>query len=491
MRPASDARPGGTARWFVLGVALFLLAIVTQRVISQETATAASAAASLEQALTSAIDKAGKSVVAIARVDPLEKPRNGDRIQPQPRTPADADFVPDHFGTGVVIDRGGFIVTQHHVVREGSEHYVTTVDRKVYRVQRIDADPRSDLAVLKIDATDLTPIRFGDTSGLKRGQIAVALGNPYAIARDGQASASWGIIANLSRKVPPGVSEGAGTGKDKLHHFGTLIQTDAKLNLGTSGGALVNLKGEMIGLTTSLAATAGYEQAAGYAIPVDDVFLRAVNTMKRGDEVEYGFLGVRPESLPIDERAKGLAGVRVLSAVPGTPADHAGVRANDLISHVNGQQISIPDDLMLAVGRKPVESLVRLTILRDSRPREIDVKLTKFPVRGAKIVTRERPAWRGLRVDYYSTAENLESIVNPDLLRGGCVLITDVERDSPAWEAKLQPGMFVSEVGGRKIASPQEFHTAILGKNGPIEIRVFAANQLKQPEPRIIKPASG
>jgi serine protease Do len=474
----------------LFAVATGFLAVVAQRGVSQEPATAVIAAASLEQTLVDAIDKSGRSIVAIARVDPLPKPRNDDRIAPRPRTPADADFVPDHFGTGVVIDRNGFIVTQHHLVREGSEHYVTTVDRKVYRVQRIDADPRSDLAVLKIDAKDLTPIRFGDTSALKRGQIAIALGNPYAIARDGQASASWGIIANLSRKAPPTTSEGAGSGKDKLHHFGTLIQTDAKLNLGTSGGALVNLKGEMIGLTTSLAAIAGYEHAAGYAIPVDGVFLRAVETMKRGDEVEYGFLGVEPEPLPLEDRAKGLTGVRMRYVHPGTPADHAGVQIDDVITHVNRQSINAPDDLMLEIGRKPVEDLVQLTILRDSRPKEIEVKLTKFPVRGAKIVTRQRPAWRGMRVDYYSMTGDLTGVRNTELLRA-CVLITDVERDSPAWEAKLQPGMFVSEVGGRKVGSPQEFHTAILGKNGPIELRVFTAEQLKQPEPRIVKPSAG
>jgi serine protease Do len=486
MRPANRI----CNRVLSAAVAVVLVVVNARLPGNAQEPTASSAAASLEQSLINAIDKAGRSVVAIARVDPFPTTPNDDRIAPRPRTPADADFVPDHFGTGVVIDRNGFIVTQHHLVREGSEHYVTTVDRKVYRVQRIDADPRSDLAVLKIDAKDLTPIRFGDTSQLKRGQIAIALGNPYAIARDGQASASWGIIANLSRKAPPTASEGASSGKDKLHHFGTLIQTDAKLNLGTSGGALVNLKGEMIGLTTSLAAIAGYEQAAGYAIPVDDVFLRAVETMKRGDEVEYGFLGVEPEPLPLEERAKGLIGVRMRNVHPGTPAEHAGVQTDDVITHVNRQPIRVPDDLMLEIGRKPVENVVQLTILRDSRPTELEVKLTKFPVRGAKMVTRQRPAWRGMRVDYYSMTNDLAGVRNTELLRA-CVLITAVERDSPAWEAKLQPGMFVSEVGGRKVGSPREFHTAILGKNGPIELRVFTAEQHKQPEPRIVKASAG
>ena len=456
--------------------------------------TAASAAVALEQTLVDAIEKSGKSVVAIARIDPWETPRHGDGFQPRRSTPADPDFVPDHFATGVVIDRSGFILTQYHVVSPKSDHYVTTQDGKVYEARIHGADPRSDLAILRIisDATpNLTPIRFGDASKLKRGQIVIALGNPYAIARDGQASASWGIVANISRKVPPNASEGPGAVKDKLYHFGTLIQTDAKLNLGTSGGALLNLKGEMIGLTTSLAATAGFEQAAGYAIPVDEVFLRAVETMKRGDEVEYGFLGVVPESLPLDKQAEGLTGVRVSYVEPGTPAHRQDLQIGDVITHVNEHPIRDADSLILEVGGQPVESRVRLTVLRERRPHRVEVKLAKFPVRGTKVVASPPPLWRGLQVDYPTASmEELHKVRNTELLKDGGVLITEVHRDSPAWEAKLQPGMFIAEVGGRKVASPREFRTAILGKNGPVALRIFGGDQSKAPETRVIQPSA-
>jgi len=149
---------------------------------------------------------------------------------------------------------------------------------------------QSDLAVLELintsPNTKFTPITFGDAKKLKKGQIVIALGNPYAIARDGQPSASGGIISNLARKI----GTKATVEDQSLHHFGTLIQTDAKLNFGTSGGALLNLKGEMVGLTTSLAATSGYEQAAGYAIPIDKEFLDIVDKHKKGQAVPYGFL---------------------------------------------------------------------------------------------------------------------------------------------------------------------------------------------------------
>ncbi|MEX2138750.1 MAG: trypsin-like peptidase domain-containing protein [Pirellulales bacterium] len=493
MRPAIDTSPGGWMRYIAPAAAIAILGFVGMPPGTAQEPTAATAAAALEQTLVDAIEKAGKSVVAIARVDPWEAPRHGDRVQLRRSTPADADFVPDHFGTGVVIDRGGFILTQYHVVSEKSEHYVTTSDGKIYSARIHGADPRSDLAILRIisDSTpNLTAIRFGDASKLKRGQIVIALGNPYAIARDGQASASWGIVANVSRKVPPGTSEGAGSAKDKLYHFGTLIQTDAKLNLGTSGGALLNLKGEMIGLTTSLAATAGYEQAAGYAIPVDEVFVRAVETMKRGDEVEYGFLGVVPETLALGDQSKGTVGVRVSTVVPGTPADRSDLQTGDIITHVNERPIPDADSLILQVGRKPVESLVRLTVLRESRPQSIEVKLTKFPVRGTKIVASPPPSWRGLRVDYPTASmEELQNVRNTEseLLRRGGVLITEVQRDSPAWEAKLQPGMFIADVSGQKVTSPREFRTAILGKNGSIELKIFGGDLIKGPETRVIR----
>jgi S1-C subfamily serine protease len=470
------------------------LALWTWQPVSAQEPTAVAAAAALEQTLVDAIDKAGPSVVAIARVDPFEAGRNGEGFQPRRPAPTEPDFVPDHFATGVVIDRSGLVLTQYHVVSPKSEHYVTTSEGKVFKARIQGADPRSDLALLQVisDATpNLTPIRFGDTSKLKRGQIVLALGNPYAIAHDGQASASWGIIANLSRKVAPNASAGAGEAKDKLYHFGTLIQTDARLNLGTSGGALLNLHGEMIGLTTSLAATAGFEQAAGYAIPTDEVFLRAVETMKRGEEVEYGFLGVMPESLRLAERTGGLQGVRVANVVPGTPAARLDLQIGDVITHVNNRPIQDADSLILEVGRKPVESLVRLTILRESRRRSIDVKLTKFPVRGTKVVSSPPPLWRGLQVDYPTVSmDELVRVGNAELLKFGGVLITEVERDSPAWEAKLQPGLFIAEVAGQKVTSPREFRHAILGKNGEVALKVFGSERIDGLETRVIEPSA-
>ncbi len=441
------------------------------------------AAAALEQVLVDAIAAAERSVVAIARVrreDNLPIDTVGDAFQrlrpaPQPR-PGDPEFIPNEYATGVVVG-AGLILTAHHVLQEDSEYWITTAGRQTYKVSRVrGADPRSDLAVLQVDAPNLVPIKFGDASKLKKGQIVIALGNPYAIARDGEPSASWGIIANLSRKDGPSMperDERPGPTRHTLHQFGTLIQTDAKLNLGTSGGALLNLQGEMIGLTVSLAAALGYEQAAGFAIPVDETFLRALEALKQGSEVEYGFLGVE---LPFssDPRVRAMQGAVVQSTVESTPAGRSLLRPGDLITQVNDVPVREPDDLLLQVGKLPPGASVRLTVERDGRVETVIIpELAKYYVSRKKIVTNPPPAWRGIRVDYVTASPRLKELSDQRRLDPqGSVMITEVEHDSPAWNEGLRPEMMVSHVGNQRVTTPHEFRQAVANQSGPVQLRL-------------------
>ncbi|MBN2475173.1 MAG: trypsin-like peptidase domain-containing protein [Pirellulales bacterium] len=442
------------------------------------------AAAAVERALVDVIGRAEKSVVAIYRIrKELPEETFGLELRPDPfgrratAAPApqltDPDFVPTEYGTGVVIDPRGLILTAYHVLGEQSEYYVCGHDRKFYRAWIKGADPRSDLAVLAVQAIDLTPIAFGDAAGLKKGQIVIALGNPYAIARDGQVSASWGIVSNLGRKAPSVPSEFDSTGKSTLHHFGTLIQTDAKLNLGTSGGPLLNLRGEMVGLTVALAATAGYESAAGYAIPVDATFRRIITDLKDGREVEYGFLGIQPANLTAEEMAAGRQGVRVDWIVPGTPAEQEGLRPDDIVTAVDDRLIYEADSLVLEVGKLPVESVARLNVIRDGRPRTVQVTLAKYPVRGRKIVTTRPAPWRGMRVDYPTAVVDEEARARGAMaFSDNGVIVIDVEEGTPAWDAGLRPGMRISHVGRTAVRTPGQFRAALAGREGPIQFRL-------------------
>jgi serine protease Do len=451
---------------------------------AQEPPSGLDAAAAMEKVLVDVIARTEKSVVAIARV---RKEQPGETFQMEfrpdpfgrkptplaPPQPTDPDFVPNEYGTGVVVDPRGLILTTCDLLGDESEYYVTTAERKVYKATVKGADPRSDLAVLAIEAADLTPIAFGNGAELKKGQIVISLGNPYAIARDGQASAGWGIVANLARKAPAMPSESDPSGRPTLHHYGTLIQTDAKLNLGTGGGPLLNLQGQMVGLSVAWAAAAGYEAAGGYAIPVDPTFRHAVETLKQGREVEYGFLGIQPTNLRMQEVLGGLRGMRVGQVVPGTPAARYGLKPGDVITAVDGSPIHDSDGLVLNVGKLPAEAATRLSVLREGRRRTVEVTLAKYAVHGKKIVTAADPAWRGLRVDYPTAVVDEEGHSRSGLsFVDDAVIVVEAADKSPAHAAGLRCGMLITHVDGAPVRTPKEFAAAVARNRGPVQLRL-------------------
>jgi S1-C subfamily serine protease len=472
----------GVRLGFACLAALLCAACIDWRPAAAQETTGPQAAQALEDTLVKAIAGAERSVVAIARVRRQDNERvdiSADlfsRLRPsQSPRPGDPDFIPNEYATGVVVD-SGLILTANHVLREDCDYWVTVSGRKPYKAVVRGADPRSDMAVLHVDAPDLVPIKFGDATKLKKGQIVLALGNPYAIARDGQASASWGIVSNLARKdgpSPPTRDEEPGPARPRLPQYGTLIQTDARLNLGTSGGALVNLKGEMVGLTVSLAAALGYEQAAGFAIPVDETFHRALKELKQGNEVEYGFLGV---SLPraSDPRARTTPGAVVQGTLEGTPAGRSQLRPGDIITSVNDQPVLEADDLLLHVGKLPPEASVRLTVERDGQARTVLIpELAKYWVSRKKIVTNRPPAWRGMRVDYVTATSELRFLADQRRIDPqGSVIITEVDQNSPAWNEGLRPSMMISHVDNQRVATPKEFRAAVADKTGPVQLRL-------------------
>ena len=451
----------------------------------------------IEQTTTAAIAKAERSVVAIARVQRGQVPAARVmelRIQESggfEATPDSPDFVPTNFGSGVVISDDGFIVTCAHVLDDPRQNdYYVWLDKRVYVARVVSkaaqvyaADPFTDLAVLKIDAEGLTPIVFAKNAELKKGQFVIALGNPYAIARDGQASASWGMISNLNRVAPADAPENNNIGaKESLHQFGTLIQTDAKLNLGTSGGALINLRGEMIGLTTSLAATSGYEQAAGFALAVDDMFLRVIESLKAGKLPEFGFLGIQPDDLRASDLQRGFRGAKVANVVPGLPGDLAGLQSDDVIAQVNSRVVQNRNDLFRELSKLPAGSQVSLLVERPKNSsRGADV-LTLNATLSKKYVSTTRPSyalngpkkWRGMLVEY-ATA------VPSELARGASMFgrraapklaILAVDPSTPAWEAGIRPGHGLLSVDGKAIDSPTTFEELVSGRNDTVALQI-------------------
>ncbi len=384
----------------------------------------------------------------------------------------------------MVIDRGGLIVTNHHVVGDPTKNrYWVWINRRPYPAEVQAADPWLDLAVLKIAATDLEPIRLADPKGVRKGQFVVALGNPYAIARDGSPSASWGIISNLSRKAPSSTPRSVSGGSETLHHFGTLIQVDCRLPRGTSGGALVNLQGELVGLTTSLAALEGTDAQAGFAIPTNEPFRKAIDLLKRGKQPEYGFLGIGPELLALEQRQKGEGGVRVRQIVAGTPAARSELRVGDLITHVAGERVWDGSDLIRELSGREAGATIDLGVQRRERPNgpaatvRVPVELAKKYVGGGGLfpyAIEAAPTWRGMRVEYSTAIPRFEDHVR-DLDEDGCVAVLDVQPNSSAWKSGLRPGMFVSHIDAQRVTRPTDFHTATQNKPGEVRLRLVGA----------------
>jgi len=451
--------------------------------------TALEAALAIEKALVDAIAQADKSVVAIARYR-NDRPANLRGAFGTPFRPGGTEDVPNEFATGVVIDRQGYIVTNYHVLGNPEENtYKVWVRRRPFQavsVMTVDevkaGDPWTDLAVLKIEADDLEPIAFGNTVDLRKGQIVIALGNPYNIARDGEVSASWGIISNVGRRAPAS-SDGfrPDSGRETLHHYGGLIQTDAKLNLGTSGGALVNLKGEMIGLITALAAKEGYEKSTGFAIPVDDVFLRTIETLRTGRKAEFGFLGVSPVNLGDAMRRNGQHGALLSSVVAGTPASAARLRKDDIITHVDGMRVYDRDMLMRELGGQPVGARISLTVERGAelgeRGRIVHASATlskkHIPSSRPAFSQVEDPLWRGIRVDYATALpQNLLERSLREGIPNGSLAAVDVQRDSPAWKAGLRTGSLFTHVDDKRVTTPKEFFSTVAAKSGDVKLRL-------------------
>lgn len=465
------------------------------------------AALAIEQAFVSIIEKAEASVVSIARfqepkIQPIRDPFNRRGFQNQApqrpiNDPTSPEFVPSEFGSGIIVtpdakNGRSFILTNYHVVRGGplaganpikSEYklYVRLSNRLGYFASIIAADPRSDLALLDINykamqlkPTDLKPIPFGDAANIRKGKLVLALGNPYAIGRDGSASVSWGMVSNISRRPAPIGQEGDAESKKKetLHHYGTLLHVDTRLNLGTSGGALLNLQGKLIGITTALAALDGYEKSVGYAIPIDASTRRIIETLAKGREVEYGFLGVQLGDSRADEfrnfppQIQQRSGARINDVTAESPAHLGGLRASDIVLKVNNEPVLDRYDLMLKVGSLPPESKVDLTVwqpgTRFDKSSILTITLGKWPVRDVEGIVATNPRyqpWRGMQVDYSTGRSKYLQYFYRRFPQG--VLITRVESQSQADSAKLQAGEYISHVNQTPVKTPAEFYDAV------------------------------
>jgi S1-C subfamily serine protease len=438
-----------------------------------------------------AVAKAAPSIVAIGRVrlDDAAPPLiNRERFPAEDyRTgpgPADPDFLPHEYGIGVVVDRGGLILTSLHFLGEiRQSKYFVWVQRRAFPAKVKAADPWLDVAVLEIGADDLQPIELESAHHVASGDEAIVVGDPLALARDGEPDFTLGRIVRTACEAPAQALPVLRNGfeqltprRDTLHHFGTMLQFEAS-SPADRGGLLINSEGRLIGLMTAYVAH-GNESPGGLAIPIDSEFEQALETLKAGKLPEYGLLGLAPRAAKLADAAFK-AGAAVEDVMPGTPAAKVGLRPGDIITQVGEQAVQDDLHLIRLVSALPAQAKVTLQVVRDMRTKKsfpVSVTLSKKyheSLREAYAEQRE-PAWRGMRVDYATASpvfRELARHVDPE----GCVSVVDVERDSPAWKAGLRNGTFVSHVGGKRVSTPQQFYDEANKQAGEAALRITVA----------------
>lgn len=341
-------------------------------------------------------------------------------------------------GSGVIISREGYILTNNHVVEGATEVAVTLADKQEYRARIVGRDPKTDLAVLKIDAKKPLPLAaMGDSDNLQVGDWVVAIGNPFGLTN----TVTAGIVSAKGRTI------GAGPYDD-------FIQTDASINPGNSGGPLFNLQGEVVGINTAINPMG---QGIGFAIPINMVKPLVPQLVATG-EVTRGYLGVSIQSITPD-LAKALKledrkGALVGDVVSGSPAEKAGIRRGDVIVDFNNKEVDGAHDLPAMVAKTPVGEEVPVTILRDGEKRNLPIMVGKLRSKTAKNEESSQPAkgkWGLFLGDV--TPKMAEEL---GLKNDHGVMVAGVQPGSPADLAGVHKGDIILEVNRQPAKSVQE-----------------------------------
>ncbi|MGC1372757.1 MAG: DegQ family serine endoprotease [Candidatus Sulfotelmatobacter sp.] len=352
-------------------------------------------------------------------------------------------------GSGVIISPDGYILTNNHVIEKGIDIKVTLADRRQFPGKVIGADPQTDIAVVKIDTTGLPTIPLGDSSKLEVGDYAFAIGNPFGVGE----TATMGIISATGRN---GLS---------IEDYEDFIQTDAAINPGNSGGALLDARGELIGINTAILSGGGGNQGIGFAIPINMAKYVMDQILKHG-KVVRGYIGVGIQDVT-PELARVFhvpaeKGALVSSVDANTPGGKAGLQRGDVITEIDGQPVESANDLRLKVGTMTPGTTVHLKVDRNGQPRDFSFALGEAPTgKGAASsanATPENITMRGVQVDELTDDVRQQLGLKPNV-KG--VVVTNVSDDSPAADAGLQRGDVIVQVNRQPVNSVSDYQRLV------------------------------
>jgi serine protease Do len=345
-------------------------------------------------------------------------------------------------GSGVIVSGDGYILTNRHVIANMEEIKVTLSDKREFKGRIIGTDPRTDLAVIKIDARGLPTIPWGDSDRLEVGEYVLAIGNPYGLSQ----TVTQGIVSALGRNL--GITDYEG-----------FIQTDAAINPGNSGGALVNVRGELVGINVAIIGSSG---GIGLAIPSNGARTVMTSLIQKG-RVVRGFLGVQirdiTPALAKTLRLEDARGALVGEVVPDSPAARGGLQPGDVILHFNGKRIENSYNLRATVAATDVGRQVKVEVWRGGKSQTVEIKVAELPsepvsARGGDGVTVEGTVLSGLGVRALNPGD-AKKLELPANTRG--LLVTGVAGDSPARQAGVRAGDVIVRINHLPVGSVADF----------------------------------
>ena len=356
-------------------------------------------------------------------------------------------------GSGVIVDSGGLIVTNNHVIEGADEVKVSLADKREFEASLVLKDPRTDLAILQIkDGRERFPVlEFADSDALQVGDVVLAIGNPFGVGQ----TVTHGIVSALAR-TQVGVSD-----------YQFFIQTDAAVNPGNSGGALVDLTGKLVGINTAIFSRSGGSQGVGFAIPANMVKVVVASAKTGGKAVARPWLGAKLQAVTADiADSMGLkrpSGALIANVAPDSPAARASLKPGDLIVSVDGQNVEDPNAFDYRFATKPPGGTARLGIVRGGREQTVTVALQITPeTPREEIVIRSRSPFSGVKIANLSPA-----LVDELQVRNAeeGVVIVDVDNGSYASNLGFQRGDVIQEVNGERITRTQDLERLSKAQN--------------------------
>ncbi len=380
--------------------------------------------------------------------DPFFRRFFGDQV-PHPNIPK--EHKEQSLGSGVIVSADGYIVTNNHVIEKSQEIKVLLTNKRDYKAKLVGADPKTDIAVIKIDATDLPALPWGDSNKLRVGEIVFAIGNPFGL----NSTLTMGVISAVGR---------ANVGIADYEDF---IQTDAAINPGNSGGALINARGELVGINTAIVSRTGGYQGIGFAVP-SSMARQVMESLIKYKKVVRGWLGVSIQEVTADLAeefgTKDLKGALVSGVMKGSPAEKAGIKQGDVLLSFNGKEVEDTGHLRNMVSQSPVGTKVKVKVLRQKKEVDLEVtiaelpkKLGEGPIEETGGGPEESNALSGITVR--QLAPELAKRFGIGDGESG-VVVVKIEQGSRAFEAGLRPGDIVLQINQKDIATIEDYKNA-------------------------------